>query len=287
MNLRALIKKGRTFTPPNYAEEAAQATRRLVLDRRTILLNCQSVADDVLTGSLLPRQALEELNRLAHPVPPFPAMWTEFRGPDGALSGALVMRMSPRWFLENMHVGDGVRIDPERLQFAVSCFFFTEYNGEAAGPYGEIAYCISKENGDVAGPVLFRKKKDDPTKGDWFALCLLVIGHSLARLNCRNVALRAISSSKVASRQKRDLVPATVWHEIRVTNVPQIRAAGRAAFGQDESKMRRFWVRGHYADCRNGAGLFGNPNLRCVFWIPEHQRGNAELGDVIPEYKLA
>ena len=41
------------------------------------------------------------------------------------------------------------------------------------------------------------------------------------------------------------------------------------------------WVRGHYADYRNGAGLFGNPKLRCVFWIPEHQRGNAELGDVI------
>jgi hypothetical protein len=35
-----------------------------------------------------------------------------------------------------------------------------------------------------------------------------------------------------------------------------------------------------------GAGLFGNPKLRCVFWIPEHQRGNAELGDVIPEYSL-
>jgi hypothetical protein len=45
---------------------------------------------------------------------------------------------------------------------AVSCFFFTEYNGDAAGPFGEIAYCISKETGDVTGPVLFRKRKEDP-----------------------------------------------------------------------------------------------------------------------------
>jgi hypothetical protein len=51
--------------------------------------------------------------------------------------------------------------------------------------------------------------------------------------------------------------------------------------------MRRFWVRGHYADYRDGAGLFGNSKLRCVLWIPEHQRGNSELGDVIPEYSLA
>lgn len=287
MNLRTLIKKGRTFTPPNYPEEAAQAARRMVMDHRTILLNGQSVADDVLTDSLLPRQALEELNRLAHPVPPYRTMWMEFRGPDGALSAALVTRMSPDWFIENMHVGDGARIDPGQLQFAVSCFFFTEYNGDAAGPFGEIAYCISKETGDVTGPVLFRKRKEDPTKGDWFALCLLVIGHSLARINCRNVVLQAIASPKVARRHQRDLVPATVWHEIRITNVPQIRTTGRGVLGRDESKMRRFWVRGHYADYRNGAGLFGNPKLRGVFWIPEHQRGNAELGDVIPEYTLA
>lgn len=287
MNLRTLIKKGRTITLSNYPEEAAQAARRLVVDHRTILVNCQSVANDVLTDSLLPREALEELSRLAHPVPPYRALWMEFRGPDGALSGALVMRMTPGWFMQHMHVGDGAKINPDELQFAVSCFFFTEHCGDAAGPFGEIAYCISKETGDVTGQVLFRKKKDDPTKGDWFALCLLVVGHSLSRMNCHNVILHAIASPKAAHRNQRNLVPATVWHEIRITDVPQIRTTGRGVLGRDESKMRRFWVRGHYADYRNGAGLFGNPKLSCVFWIPEHQRGNAELGDVIPEYTLA
>jgi hypothetical protein len=106
-------------------------------------------------------------------------------------------------------------------------------------------------------------------------------------MNCRNVVLRSVSSPKAARRHQRDLVPASVWHEIRITSVPQIRTTGHGVFGRDESKMRRFWVRGHYADYRVGAGLFGNPKLRCVFWIPEHQRGNSELGDVIPEYSLA
>jgi hypothetical protein len=106
-------------------------------------------------------------------------------------------------------------------------------------------------------------------------------------MNCRNVVLKPMNEPKGPRHHQRDLVPATVWHEIKITDVPKVQSTGRNSLGRDESKERRHWVRGHYADYRNGAGLFGNPKLRCVFWIPEHQRGNAELGDVIPEYTLA
>ena len=287
MNLRWMMKKRRTITPPAYPEDAAQAARNLAMDHQTILVNCQAVSNDVLTDHLLPRQALEELKALTHPVPPYKIMWMEFRGPDGSLNGALVVRTTPQWFNDHMHVGDGYLYNPDELQCAVSCFFFTEYRGFAMGPFGEIAYCIGKETGDVYGQVLFRKKKDDQTKGDWFALCLLVVGHALARMNCRNVVLKPMNEPKGARHHQRDLIPATVWHEIKVTDVPKVQSTGRNIMGRDESKERRHWVRGHYADYRNGAGLFGNPKLRCVFWIPEHQRGNPELGDVIPEYTLA
>jgi hypothetical protein len=45
-------------------------------------------------------------------------------------------------------------------------------------------------------------------------------------------------------------------------------------------------VRGHYADYTKGTGLFGNPDLRQVFWIPEHRAGNEELGTVAASYKV-
>jgi hypothetical protein len=287
MNLRLMIKKGRAVAPPYYPADAARATYELVTDHRTILVKCQSVSNDVLNDKILPREALAELQSLAHPVPPYTVMWLEFRGPDGVLNGALVVRATPEWFQENMLAGDGAKVNIREIQFAVSCFFFTEKDGYVLGPFNEICYCIGKETGDVHGQVLMRKPKGDPSKGDWFALCLLVVGHAMARMNCRNVVLRPVASPRVSRRHQRDLVPATVWHEIHITNVPQLRSSGQGVLGREESMMRRFWVRGHYADYRHGAGLFGNPKLRCVFWIPEHQRGNPELGDVIPEYAIA
>lgn len=43
-------------------------------------------------------------------------------------------------------------------------------------------------------------------------------------------------------------------------------------------------VRGHFADYRDGKGLFGK--YKDVFWIPDHVRGNAENGIVIKDYEV-
>lgn len=46
-------------------------------------------------------------------------------------------------------------------------------------------------------------------------------------------------------------------------------------------------VRGHLADYREGKGLFGNPNLRRVIWVPAHHRGDPEVGAVAKKYETA
>jgi len=43
--------------------------------------------------------------------------------------------------------------------------------------------------------------------------------------------------------------------------------------------------RGHFADYRNGAGLFGKQNV--LVFVPEHIRGNADRGVVISDYRVS
>ncbi len=109
-------------------------------------------------------------------------------------------------------------------------------------------------------------------------------------MNCRNVELRKAAAQAVEPKRKKKrevTVPACVWHEIVVTSVPSIRVAGKPSTGDSGTKRRASWIRGHYADYRKGNGLFGNPKLRAIFWIPEYKKGDEELGLAVPEYRLA
>jgi hypothetical protein len=81
--------------------------------------------------------------------------------------------------------------------------------------------------------------------------------------------------------------PYSVWHEIHISDAPKIRRSGVSeSREQTPENMRFHWVRGHYADYTKGAGLFGNPKLRAVFWIPEYRAGNEELGSVVSGYRI-
>lgn len=291
MNLRTLIKKGRVVDPRSLQSyvEHPDGPRAITLDgivldamdRSRILVNIQSVIDDVyamptVAGEWSVAALLEEITTTpkAPPVPPYKKMWLE-----GRVAGETPVAL----MVERFDVPDG---------FRVACLVWGTTNTANAVCIGCVGYSVDKEGRVPRDSVVYDRftHREDYAVTEEIAVLTwngALVAHSLARMNCRNVVLHAIASPKVSQRHQRDLVPATVWHEIRITNVPQIRTTGRGVLGRDESKMRRFWVRGHYADYRNGVGLFGNPKLRCVFWIPEHQRGNAELGDVIPEYTLA
>jgi hypothetical protein len=118
------------------------------------------------------------------------------------------------------------------------------------------------------------------------SIFLAVALQSLSRMNCKNVELRPILEPKSVLRTSPKIVPASVWHEIKITSVPKIRTTGTAGQADDHRDVRSHWIRGHYADYRKGAGLFGNPRLKALFWIPEYKKGDESLGQVIPEYKI-
>lgn len=45
-------------------------------------------------------------------------------------------------------------------------------------------------------------------------------------------------------------------------------------------------VRGHWKDCRHGAGLFGNPNLKGLYYVQPHTRGQAAWGEIEKDYDV-
>jgi hypothetical protein len=103
--------------------------------------------------------------------------------------------------------------------------------------------------------------------------------NALARLNCKNVRL----SEPDRSRKKSVLpvIPMSYWHEIVLSekDTPQ---PGRE--NGEHREIRLHWVRGHFADYRIGSGLFGR--IKAVFWIPEHRRGNPDIGTVVSNYAV-
>lgn len=290
--IRLLKKRGQVLTPECSSESDNQRAAdlgaqlaRLARDHETILVNIQGVVNDLVVSP--DQQVYIDWRDTPQATPPFPSMWLEARV-FGRLQGFQVLREPCRDLVNCRDEHQPPEMVESRWKTGI--YYWHEQNGEVMGPIAQTlmwmddAGTILRSRLAVIGGAPASRRRET---AEAYELLSYLAGHALARMNCRNVVLRAIDSPKTARRHQRNLVPATVWHEIRITNVPQIRTTGRGVLGRDESKMRRFWVRGHYADYRDGAGLFGNSKLRCVLWIPEHQRGNSELGDVIPEYSLA
>jgi len=283
MSLIRLLKKRRRIAVPRCAtpEETIRAerlgTRLAMLARRpeTILANIQTVVNDLVISP--GQQIVIDWRETPQVTPPYSSMWME------------AVILGKRIGLQVVRETTNEVVRGFRARFKAAIYFWQEENAEVTGPSGQTLLWID-EAGDIISAefrVIGEMHEPPEEVGAGLEILTFLGAHALARMNCRNVILRPIASPKVSRRHQRDVVPATVWHEIHITDVPQVRSAGRGVLGRDESKMRRFWVRGHYADYRAGAGLFGNPKLRCVFWIPEHQRGNPALGDVIPEYAIA
>jgi hypothetical protein len=289
---RLLKKRGRILTPEcgsgadnQVAGDLGVKLASLARHPEMILVNIQSVVNDLVVG---PNQLIAiDWRDTPQATPPFPGMWLEAH----VFGNPLAIQVLRESCHELVNCRDEHRpAEMVESHWKAGLFYWNRHNGEIMGPVGQTLFWLDESGTILRSSTRMIGGVDPAHKREAASGCELfayLAAHALARMNCRNVVLRSITSPKVARRHQRDIVPATVWHEIRITNVPQIRTTGRGVLGRDESKMRRFWVRGHYADYRNGAGLFGNPKLQGVFWIPEHQRGNAELGDVIPEYTLA
>lgn len=280
--------RGQKIASPNYFEgvkvESVEAQIVPILLKalrppECILVNVQSVFADVYmrgvaaVGMTMPGEDLNVLSfkEMGPCKPAFPSIFME-------------------WTSHTMRLGVQVIRDPDAKKF-VMCGW-EEIDGVAVGPLfidvmilGEEDIPIDCQLGILAEPA--GNMSVAHQEGVYLSRAF-VAAQALARMNCRNVELRPITGGgKHRNLKAARPVPASVWNEIHITSVPKIHTTGRSAFpGECDENKRAFWIRGHYADYRKGNGLFGNPKLKAVFWIPEQRRGNEELGQVIPEYTI-
>lgn len=213
-------------------------------------------------------------------TPPFRNMWLE-----GKILGEKVGIQVRRE--EVLRTPDG-----RPCRWEVQFYPWREHQGDAIGALYRASVFLS-ESGDpfAQKQMVFYESQNQAVLDDWEeALQVMVFSacHALSKMNCRNVELKAASEAKI--RQNRPLkVLASIWHTIHLReDVLRVQSTGRSAFDTaPDTQHRAFWVRGHYTDYRNGPGHFGNPNRRYRLWIPEHERGNKELGETVTGYILA
>lgn len=269
--------KARDFRKPEKPSAYYESVLATALERsrppNCILINIQSVADDVM--GVLDGDVYCELNNKDFAgmrlTPPYESMWMEFTA-------------------EYKTAIQTIRITiPDDGGHLLTLLHWVEHNGQLSGPLIECSLLLDRL-GNQQG--LLRPTEPMLLNGfgieESFVASIPAI-HALARMNCRNVHVQPVAGGGKVRRHPKNLAPSSIWHEIKVTAAPKVRTTSKASscLPLEDSQQRAFPIRGHYADYRNGPGLFGNPDLKCVFWIPEHWQGNKEFGQVVPSYTIA
>lgn len=298
-SLKSIITGGRFYWHDAHrqiVQDAASVAITALRSPDTILIRAQSVWDDIVPkGNSNSPSWREDWMRalkfatIPRPRPPYSMTWLE--AADQYLRFALLVQrienISSLLAQNRVHpqIAEGIRQDAPAV--LIQALIWHDFEGSACYD-GNIFYWLDAQGVFVhsARDILRveRLSEADRQKNLWiYRLRESWMLHTFARMNCANVQLVPIKGH----RHRDDPVCSSVWHEIKVTSVPQLRRQHSTAAPDGEHHHVRFhWVRGHYADYTKGAGLFGNPKLRAVFWIPEHRAGNEELGTVISSYRV-
>lgn len=106
----------------------------------------------------------------------------------------------------------------------------------------------------------------------------------LALLHCRNVKTQ---SPKFGGKLKGQKKPKgySEWKTLEIS-VPGVKTNSHSTDSGFVGLTRQHLVRGHFADYRNGAGMFGRESMRGIYWISPHVKGNPEHGTIVKDYSL-
>lgn len=305
MILNEKLKGIRDLAPREVEIEmgAYRWTREQLESRDTILVNATSVARSVEEGAFVD---LKSNALIPRPKPPFHSMWLEAHW-SKSHTGALVLRKDTptqealeAWLeakFPGAHAPDYAhtevwqqidRIYQARPASIVMMEFFYAVAGGASFA-GETLCWLNPEGDCQPGAFGFcwPPSRDNPERQGVFTRALAAAQFwgllTMARLNCHNVELKPVSGQ--GKREGWNKTPASVWHEIVVKPSPLTRRMRRDNPAEAEQHaVRLHKVRGHFADYRKGAGLFGK--YKVLIWVDEHEAGDADLGTVVGSYRI-
>jgi hypothetical protein len=287
--------------------ELLNYTKSLLFLRDTILVNAQKVWEDIVPpteqrdGDAWIR--IIKFHEIPRPKPPYRTMWLESTlGENAQRIGMLALRSEVKANLQELLHGSN--LDDALVEFIqkdapatiINATAFHDFEGSACYS-GTIIYWLDASGNFLSSfrqfPAIYdgetpSLEKLEQRQKDMLKLREGWMLHTFARMNCANARLVEIpNGSQPKHGHRHRQAPFSVWHEIQVSDAPKTRRATTAMSPQQNPDSMRFhWVRGHYADYTKGAGLFGNPKLRAVFWIPEHHAGKEEVGTVASSYQI-
>jgi hypothetical protein len=314
-SLRSMILDGR-MAPAEHRLDLEKyslyfdATQRALRSHDTILVNATSVGLD-LRNVIQHDPSFADRQLIPCPKPPYRAMWLEFthrevrfgylvRRTDIDASADRLKAFADRsLFTYGPDTVEAIgRIDRPTVVEVLSWYAAKGY----VEPEGDFIYWLNAD-GDYQSSLYghFGPLPDsyggiadiDKPEFEWIRwnFKAIIAGeywvlHTFARMNCHNVKL-VPAQSGAPRRQKKGRPPCSVWHEIAVTSLAQLRREQKGEIAPDGEKrdIRFHKVRGHFADYTKGKGLFGKLKIR--IWIEEHTAGDPELGTVVGRYKVA
>lgn len=261
-----------------------EALFRRSLDRTTMLVNAQSVWDEFERAGGFPEMDLRA--DLEDVTPPFPALWIEFQ--VRAVSrrvGCLIQRTDATESDARAAKTSGETFTDGPYKHFVRLDFFMETQGMSA--YAGWLHLLTDEFGQIAwnnGQSSYLNEDSDARQGV-FARWLMTVAEAIVRMNTQGTVLVPIGDGRRLGRRRPLSAPACVWHEI-VINPERVvkQGEGVSTFSGDAADRREHWVRAHRKDYRKGGGLFGR--TKALVWVPEHKKGNPELGCEIPEFRI-
>ena len=255
----------------------------------TLLVNTQRVIEAL--NDQLEVEDVVYFDAIPCPKPPFHWMWLEgkwgcncHQSPTHK-QGALVARYDggpalERWLEETPRRGEswmGGRVLKDKPDSFMQASLWQEDNGYAVH-YGRIYWWLDKA-GNYQDAAYFPVKEKFDLEFAWLL-------HSFARMNCHNVKLIPQTAGGPRIKKGKPHPAYSYWHEIVVTNLPELRRQQKGELAPDGEKreLRFHKIRGHYADYTQGKGLFGKWKIR--IWVEEHSAGNRELGTVVGSYAV-
>jgi len=106
----------------------------------------------------------------------------------------------------------------------------------------------------------------------------------LTTMNTKGTRMEPPIPSAPVQIIKPDRWACSVWHTIHIPKFPRPHQPLGCDVTPEMLERREHMVRAHRADYRNGKGLFGR--IHGLVWVPEHKRGNPELGTVKQTFEV-
>jgi hypothetical protein len=252
-------------------------------------------------------------------MPPAEKLWVEFaeKKSPGRTIGFLIQKepFSKDWYNkprkllshDNKDIKDFTVINEPTQVFTVDCMQEISKKRRIYSPClfttrlmlddeGSIATWRNNKSGKVQqlqyiepyGELLKREPLFVDSTVRTFSYVYYVMVWCLAFCNTKNVVFVDSDTRKENAKRKlfkkKNLLPLVTVKVITIRDY-KVKYSRENHSPSDPAGMAFHIVRGHFVDHREH-GMFRNPNLKGIYWIPQHTRGDLEHGTVKKRYEI-